>query len=340
MAFKSYLEKTWYQRDKTIKTGILLTNLGTPDAPTTPAVRRYLAEFLADPRITELPRWLWWLILHGIILRVRPHRSAKNYAKIWTENGSPLLHITQLQAQALQQQLDQHYPDKIQVAIGMRYGNPSIAQGLLQLQQANAQQIIILPLYPQYSSSTTGSTFDAIAQTLQKWRWLPELHFVTQYYEQTHYIQALTQHIQAYWQIHGQPDKLLFSFHGIPQRFADAGDPYYWQCQQTAQLVAEKLKFAQWQLVFQSRFGKEAWLQPYTDYTLIELAKLGTQRVDVICPGFAADCLETLEEINQENRTLFLENGGKIFHYIPALNDNPQHIDMLFSLIMQQTSRK
>jgi len=337
MAFKSYLKNTFYQVDQSPITGILLTNLGTPDAPTAKALRNYLGEFLADPRITELPRWFWWFILHGVILRVRPRRSAKKYAKVWTENGSPLLHITHLQAQALQQAVNQQFSQQMTVAVGMRYGNPSIAEGLVQLQQANAQRILILPLYPQYSSSTTGSTFDAIAQVLQKWRWIPELRFINHYYAQEEYIQALAAQIQAYWAIHGQPDKLLFSFHGTPKRFVDAGDPYYWHCQQTANLVAAKLQLTdeQWQLVFQSRFGQEEWLKPYTDQTLIELANSNIKRVDIICPGFATDCLETLEEIDQENRALFLTTGGSEFHYIPALNDSPLHINALLSLVMQ-----
>ncbi len=337
MAFKSYLKNTFYQVNQPPTTGILLTNLGTPDAPTAEALRNYLGEFLADPRITELPRWLWWFILHGVILRVRPRRSAKNYAKVWTENGSPLLHITHLQALALQQAVNQQFSQPVTVAVGMRYGYPSIAEGLIQLQQANAQRILILPLYAQYSSATTGSTFDAVAQTLQKWRWIPELHFVTHYYAQEAYIQALAAQIQAYWATHGLPDKLLFSFHGTPKRFIDAGDPYYWHCQQTANLVATKLQLTneQWQLVFQSRFGKEEWLKPYTDQTLTELAHSNIKRVDVICPGFAADCLETLEEIDQENRALFLAAGGSEFHYIPALNDNSLHINILLSLVMQ-----
>ncbi|EDN67114.1 ferrochelatase [Beggiatoa sp. PS] len=320
-------------------TGILLVNLGTPDAPTPAALRDYLGEFLADPRITEMPRWLWWLILHGIILRVRPRRSAQKYQKIWTDTGSPLLKISHAQQKALQQAVDTHFTGPLKIAIGMRYGNPSIATGLEQLRQANAQRILILPLYPQYSAPTTGSTFDAIADVLKRWRWLPDIRFISHYPDQPTYISALVTQIKNHWAKYGIPDKLLFSFHGIPKRFFLAGDPYHCECHKTARLVAEQLDLSaeKWQVVFQSRFGREEWLKPYTDHTLTELGKAGINRVDVICPGFAADCLETLEEINQQNRELFLAAGGQEFHYIPALNDNAEHIQALLELVIQHT---
>jgi ferrochelatase len=327
-----------YPHDTPPTIGILITNLGTPDAPTPSALRRYLNEFLSDPRITEMPRWLWWFILHGIILRIRPARSAGNYQKIWTENGSPLLTISQAQAQALQHALNQHVSNStITVALGMRYGNPSIANALEQLRQANARQIFILPLYPQYTSSTTGSTFDAVATVLTRWRWLPELRFLTHYHNHPTYIHALISQIQTHWQSTGLPDKILFSFHGIPKRFFIAGDPYYHQCHETARLVAEQLQLPvnQWQVVFQSRFGREEWLKPYLDETLETLGKQKVKRIDVICPGFAADCLETLEEIAQENRQRFLQAGGQTFHYIPALNDNAEHIQALLEIVSQ-----
>ncbi|OQW91030.1 MAG: ferrochelatase [Beggiatoa sp. IS2] len=311
----------------TKKVGILLTNLGTPDAPTPAALRRYLGEFLADPRVTELSRWLWLPILHGIILRTRPKRSAQLYQKIWTKSGSPLFAISQAQVAALREILS----ESVVLALGMRYGHPSIAEGLAQLRHAQVQRITILPLYPQYSSATTGSTFDAISQALQQWRWIPDIHFISDYHNHPAYIHAVATRIQAYWQTHGQPTQLIFSFHGTPKRFFLAGDPYYHQCLATAQLIATQLALPKelWQVTFQSRFGREEWLQPYTDYTLTELGKKGTQRVDVVCPGFAADCLETLEEIDQENRHLFLEAGGKVFHYIPALNECAEHIAAL-----------
>jgi len=328
-----------YSHESLPTTGILLINLGTPDAPTPAALRRYLGEFLADPRVTEMPRWLWWFILHGIILRIRPRRSALKYQKIWTEAGSPLLSISQAQSQALQKVVDAHFVGPIRVALGMRYGNPSIAAALEQLRQANARRILILPLYPQYSGAATGSSFDAVADVLKRWRWVPDVRFISHYHDQPAYIRALAEQIKNYWSKQGTPDKLLFSFHGIPKRFFIAGDPYHCECHKTARLVAAQLDLNEekWQVVFQSRFGREEWLKPYTDHTLTALGKAGLKRVDIICPGFAADCLETLEEISQENRQIFLQAGGKAFHYIPALNDNVEHIQALLDLVIQHT---
>jgi len=313
------------------KTGVLLINLGTPDAPTPTAVRRYLSEFLWDYRVTEMSRFFLWIILHGIILRTRPRHSARKYGKIWTNTGSPLLNISKAQVQALIAQI----PENIKISLGMRYGKPSIADGLEELCQSQVQKIVIFPLYPQYSSSTTGATFDAVSEVLKQWRWIPDIHFISSYYDNSAYIHALFMQIKTYWVQYGKPDKLLFSFHGIPKRFFTAGDPYPHQCHRTAQSVANCLNLQEfeWQTVFQSRFGREEWLKPYTDETLISLGKSGVNRVDVMCPGFAADCLETLEEIDQENRQLFLQAGGKFFHYIPALNDNPEHIKALSELI-------
>ncbi len=318
--------------------GILLTNLGTPEAADTRSVRRYLAEFLADPRIVEAPRWLWRLILHGIILRIRPPRVAHAYASIWTEQGSPLLTFTQKQARALQPILEEKFRMPVKVAFGMRYGYPSLARGLAELQQMGAQRILVLPLYPQYSATTTASTFDAIADELKTWRWLPELHLLTHYHDHPGYIRALCASIEQFQQQHGKPQKLLFSFHGLPKRYFLAGDPYYCHCHKTARLVAEQLELPaeQWQVCFQSRFGREEWLQPYTDFTLKALPNQGIKHVQVISPGFASDCLETLEEINMQNRTFFLEAGGEKFDYIPALNDRPEHIQFLADLITEQ----
>jgi ferrochelatase len=336
---RSYLTAVPHHHEVIPITGVLLVNLGTPEAPTPAAVRRYLAEFLSDPRVTEMPRWLWWWILHGIILRVRPARVARNYQKIWTNEGSPLLSISFAQVAALQQQIDRHFASPFKVVLAMRYGHPSIAEGLEQLRQANAQKIIILPLYPQYASATTGSVFDGCAAVLKQYRVLPELRFITHYHDQTAYITALATQIKNHWRTHGQSEQLLFSFHGLPKRFFLSGDPYYCECQKTARLVANQLNLAEksWQVVFQSRFGREEWLQPYMDNTLKSLAQTGIRRVDVICPGFAADCLETLEEINHTYRNLFLQAGGKEFHYIPALNDQPEHIQALLELIIQHT---
>lgn len=324
-----------FDHDKPLSIGVLLTNLGTPDEPTPSALRRYLGEFLWDPRVVEVPRPLWWMILHGIILRVRPARSAEAYEKVWTKEGSPLLNIVREQAQAIQERLEHRLSLKLHVAYAMRYGEPSIKTGLEQLREAGVRSLLVLPLYPQYASATTGSTFDAVAQVLQTWRWLPDLRFISHYHDNHGYINALVASIQRYWGEHGRPDKLLMSFHGIPKRTFLAGDPYFCECQKTGRLVAEQLNLQdeQWQVVFQSRFGREEWLQPYTDKTLEALGQAGTGRVDVVCPGFSADCLETLEEINQQNREFFLTAGGKAFHYIPALNADAAHIDALADLI-------
>jgi len=315
--------------------GILLTNLGTPDAPTPAALRRYLGEFLSDPRVVEMPRWLWKLILHGIILRFRPHVAAKNYQQIWTLSGSPLLHITQQQTIAIETYVNQHIP--IKVVFGMRYGKPSIAQALEKLQNFGCEKLLVLPLYPQYASATVGSTFDAVSRVLQTWRWVPQLRFISNYHDWHLYISALVESIRTHWKEQGKTQKLLFSFHGIPQRTFVAGDPYFYHCQKTAHLVVEELNLQteDYLVTFQSRFGREEWLQPYTDKILEQLPKQGISNVSVICPGFSADCLETLEEIAQQNRQRFLEHGGKEFHYIPALNFQENHIHAISQLILR-----
>jgi len=315
-------------------TGILLTNLGTPDAPTPRALRHYLKEFLWDPRVIELPRPVWWLILHGIILSTRPRRSARLYAKIWTEEGSPLLVITRRQATALEAELNHRVEDTLHVAIGMRYGNPSLPKGLQALRKRHCRQILILPLYPQYSAVTTASSFDAIADELKTWRWIPELRLVTHYHDEAGYVRALAATVRELWEREGKPEKLLFSFHGMPKSYFLAGDPYYHQCHQTARLVANELELPceRWHVAFQSRFGREEWIQPYTNETLEAWGKSGVKSVDVICPGFAADCLETLQEIAIENRQRFLNAGGKRYRYIPALNDRPDYIRALADL--------
>jgi len=321
-------------------TGILLTNLGTPDAATPSAVRRYLAEFLSDPRIVEAPRWIWWLVLHMVILRIRPKPVAKNYQKVWTAEGSPLLSISQKQQKLLQDAITPHFKGVVKVELAMRYGNPSIKNGLRNLKDAGAKRILVLPLYPQYSATTTASTFDAIADELKTWRWLPEFRMIQHYHDHDAYIQALVTSIVSFRQQNGAAEKLLFSFHGLPQRYLDHGDPYFCECHKTARLVAEKLelKDEQWALSFQSRFGREEWLKPYTDKTLINWAHEGIKNVQICCPGFSADCLETLEEIKVENRDYFLNAGGEKFDYIPALNDNTDHIGMMGQLIKQHAS--
>ncbi len=313
--------------------GILLTNIGTPDAPTPTAVRRYLQEFLSDPRIVELPTWLWRPILYGLILPFRSKYSARLYQKIWSDNGSPLLHITQLQAQQLQDQLTIRGHEQVKVSLGMRYGRPSIAQAMEELRQAQVKKIIVLPLFPQYSAATVGSSFDAIAKVLKTWRSIPQLAFINQYAEHPLYIEALAAQIKRHQNPAAQ--KLLFSFHGIPKHCITAGDPYYDACHSTAKLVAEKLGYPteKWMVVFQSRFGKQEWLQPYCDKTLQAFPKQDIKLVDVVCPGFAADCLETLEEMAQTNQKLFIAAGGTKLNYIPALNAIPDHIQALIEII-------
>lgn len=317
-------------------TGILLTNLGTPDAPTTQDVRRYLGEFLWDRRVVEIPRLLWWPILHLIILRVRPARSAEKYRLIWTEEGSPLLAISRRQAEALRQRLDSSCAGPVRVAVAMRYGNPSIAEGLRALQEAGVTRLLIFPLYPQYSAATTASTFDAVARELMSWRWLPELRMINHYHDDPGYIGAVAEGIREAWRQEEPGERLLFSFHGLPRRNLLAGDPYHCECHKTARLTAERLGLpsGRWAVSFQSRFGRAEWLKPYTSELLVAWAGEGIKRVDVVCPGFSADCLETLEEIDQENRAIFVQAGGERYRYIPALNDDPRHIDALLNLIL------
>lgn len=319
--------------------GVLLTNLGSPDAPTPSAVRRYLAEFLSDSRVIEIPRPLWWPILYGIILPTRPKRSAHAYQRIWRDEGSPLLIISRRQTAAVQQVLEQTCPGPIRVALAMRYGQPSIADGLKELREAGARRILVLPLYPQYSGATTASTFDAVSVEMRRWRWLPEVRFVGHYHDERDYIECLARSIEEGWAHNGRGERLLFSFHGMPKRTLLLGDPYHCQCRKTARLVAERLQLAdeEWQVSFQSRFGRAEWLQPYTDKTLQTWAKQGIRRVDVACPGFSADCLETLEEIAMLNKDGFLEAGGERLHYIPALNDRPDHVAALAGLVMKHS---
>jgi ferrochelatase len=313
--------------------GLLLVNLGTPDSPSRADVRRYLKEFLSDPRVVEGSRLAWWLVLNGIILNTRPKKSAAAYQKIWTSGGSPLLYFSQRQRDALQQQLG----EQIKVVMAMRYGNPSIAQGLNELKQAGCSRILLFSLYPQYSATTTGSVFDAVSTELQQWRWIPELRMINQYYDHPGYISALADSVRAFQKENGPTDRLLMSFHGLPKSYTEAGDPYAIQCQQTATLLGDALALeaSQWLLTYQSRVGPREWLQPYTDETLKQLPGQGIKKIQVICPGFAVDCLETLEEIAMQNRDTFLAAGGETYDYIPCLNDNPAHIEILTKLIRQ-----
>jgi ferrochelatase len=318
--------------------GILLTNLGTPDAPEKSALKRYLGEFLSDRRVVELHPLAWQPILRGIILNVRPQRSAQAYRKVWTEEGSPLLAITQRQAHALRHHLLRREAPAFRLEVGMRYGNPSLESALDALLDEGIRRLILLPLYPQYSASTSASTFDQLARLLMKRRNLPSLSFIRAYAEHPGYIDALAASVRAYQAQHGEPDRLLISFHGIPRDYADKGDPYPLECAASARLLAQRLGLAddQWLQSFQSRFGLQEWLKPYTDETLKKWGKEGIEHVQVICPGFSADCLETLEEIDEENREYFLGAGGKRFGYIPALNDDDAHIEALANLLLPQ----
>ena len=336
----TYQSTPEFEHGSSGSTGVLLVNLGTPDAPTTPAVRRFLKEFLSDPRVVEYPRLLWWLILNGIILRVRPSRSAEAYRKIWTDDGSPLMLNSKKLADGVREQLEQRAPGEYHVELGMTYGEPSIGSAIDKLQAAGAWRLLVLPFYPQYSGTTTASVFDAVTDKLQTMRWVPETRFINQYHDEPGYIRALAASMQDYWQQNGRGDHLLFSFHGVPRYTLDKGDPYHCQCQKTGRLVAEALGLAddQWTLSFQSRVGREEWLRPYTDETVVKLAGEGIGRLDVACPGFATDCLETLEEIAMQNAEFFSDAGGEALRYIPALNARSDHVDCMTTLIGQHTS--
>jgi|CXWL01.1.fsa_nt_gi ferrochelatase len=315
--------------------GVLFSNLGTPQAPTAAALRPYLREFLWDPRVIEYPRLLWWLILNVIVLTFRPRKSAALYRSVWTPEGSPLLAITRRQAAGLAARLSERQGAPVHVAVGMRYGQPSVAGALAELAAKGCRRLLVLPMYPQYSATTTGSTFDEVVRQLSTWRWVPELRTIHGFHDDPGYVASLASSIRELWQREGEPDRLLLSFHGMPIRYFHAGDPYFCFCQKTARLVREALGLAPERLLvtFQSRFGSEPWLQPYTDKTLEALPAQGVERVDVACPGFSADCLETLEEINGLNREVFLHAGGKQFRYIACLNDRADHLDALADVV-------
>ena len=318
------------------KTAIVLCNLGTPDAPTPAAVRRYLAEFLSDPRVVEIPRAAWLPILHGVVLRVRPARSARKYASIWMPEGSPLKVWTERQAVLLEGYLGERGL-AVTVRPAMRYGSPSIASVLDAVKASGADRILMLPLYPQYAASTTASIADALAAWLRTIRNIPEIRFVKHYHDDPGYIGALAARVVEHWRINGRPDKLVLSFHGLPRRSLTLGDPYHCECLKTGRLLAERLKLDDDAVIvtFQSRFGRAEWLQPYTAATVEALAKGGKRRVDVFCPGFVSDCLETLEEIGIEVKQTFLAAGGKEFHAIPCLNEQPLWIAALADLVLR-----
>jgi protoporphyrin/coproporphyrin ferrochelatase len=320
---------------QSVQAGVLLVNLGTPTVPTAKAVRPYLAEFLGDTRVIDYPRWLWWLILHGVILRIRPARSAHAYARIWTEQGSPLRFGSEALAASLQAELDRQQPGTLRVVLAMRYGEPSVAHTIEQLQREGVRRLLVLPLYPQYSATSTGSVIDAVADTFKTLRWPPELRLVNDYHDDPRHIDALATSIERWWATHGRGDKLLLSFHGIPERYVQLGDPYFDQCQTTARLLRERLHIGADDVIlsFQSRVGREPWLQPYTDASVRQLAADGVKKLDVACPGFAVDCLETLEEIAMQNRDFFLAAGGETLRYIPALNDSAEQVRSLAALV-------
>jgi ferrochelatase len=340
----AFAPETTFRHDRAPKVGVLLVNLGTPDEPTPAAVRRYLAEFLADPRVVEIPPLLWRPILHGVILRVRPAKSAAKYRTIWTKDGSPLAVHTARQRAYLQGYLGERLKraglpaELCPVEAGMRYGNPSIAKALDALRAADCERILVLPLYPQYAGSTTATAFDKVAQHVATLRRVPSLRFAAPFHDDAGYVKALAQSINDYWVKHGRPDRLVMSFHGVPRRTLDMGDPYHCQCHKTGRLLADELGLdrKQWVLTFQSRFGKAEWLKPYTAPTLEALAREGVKRVDVACPGFVSDCLETLEEIGMEGRDAFLAAGGREYHAIPCLNEHPAWLAALADIAWRE----
>lgn len=319
--------------------GVLLVNLGTPDEPTPKSVRRYLREFLSDPRVVEFPRALWWLVLNGIILLIRPPRVAKAYASIWQKSGSPLMSGSKGLAAALQQQLELTQEGRFKVKLGMTYGNPSIASQLDAFMQDGVKKVLVLPLYPQYSATTTAASYDAVNQWMAKNRNLPEIRYLRDYHQHPLYINAITLSIKQYLETHPDTDKVLFSYHGIPQRYADNGDPYPQECDATTEQVKAKsgIDSDKFQHCYQSRFGREPWLQPYTDHYLASAPASGTKKIVVLCPGFSIDCLETLEEIAVENRDVFLEAGGERYDYIPCLNDSDPHTRLMQKLVEENT---
>ena len=329
----SLLPEPRYEHGSAEHTAVLLINLGTPEAPTPLAVRRYLKEFLSDPRVVEIPRALWWPILNGIILNTRPKKSAEKYASIWTPDGSPLKVHCEKQTRLLRGLLG-NTGHQVVVDYAMRYGRPSIASTLTRLKAEGCKRILLVPLYPQYSLSTTATALDAVYDWARTLRNQPEIRTVRSFADDTGYIEALSSSVRQHWLKHGRPTNsycLVMSFHGVPRYTLEKGDPYHCECQKTARLLAESLNLGtdQYQITFQSRFGRTEWLKPYTAQTLVELAQSGVERVDAICPGFTADCLETLEEIAMEGKSKFLQAGGREFHYIPCLNEREDWIKAL-----------
>lgn len=330
-----YIGEADYQHGSEEKIGILLANLGTPDAPTRQALRPYLKEFLSDTRVIETPKIVWQLILNLIVLNTRPAKSAEAYSEVWTDNGSPILDTSIKQMDKLKDLFPNY-----EFALGMRYGNPSLESALLELRDKGARKILVFPLYPQYSAATTASTFDKVTSILQTWRWIPEVRFVNNYFEEPEYIKAIANSITQARKEHGVPDLTVFSYHGVPKEYLVKGDPYHCFCHKTTRLVKEKLNLSNDDVMttFQSRFGPAEWLKPYTDETMKSLPGKGIKNIHVLCPGFSADCLETIEEIDGENREYFEENGGEKFVYIPCLNDSKDSIKALSAVIKKHTT--
>lgn len=313
-------------------TGVLLVNLGTPERPVCPGLRDYLSEFLMDPRVIEIPKLLRMVLVKGIIINVRSHKSAATYREIWTDDGSPLL----INSLNLGKKVSKQLGADFKVEVAMRYGMPNVAEKLRLLHDQGVRKIVVIPMYPQYSGSTNGSTFDAVGQALAKQRWVPSLNFVSDYYQRDTYIKAIANSIQTHWNEHGRKKILLMSFHGVPKKYITRGDPYQAQCENTAKRVAEQLELNDddWMLVFQSRLGAQEWLQPYCDETLKSLPAKGIKSVDIICPGFSVDCLETLEEIEGENKEYFMQAGGEEYSYISCLNDSDDHAALMSEIVL------
>lgn len=317
---------------KSKKIGVLLVNLGSPSAPTTFAVRQFLKEFLWDPRVVNIPRFLWWVILHFMVLPFRPLKAKKAYKKIWEEKGSPLIFLTQQLVDKVNSQFNN---TDYSIDCVMRYGKPAIRQQLAKYRKNKIEELVVIPLYPQYSSTTTASVYDEVIKYVMKWWAIPSIRLISEYHQHPLYIEAISDSIKQFWSNNGRNELLLISFHGLPEKLTEWGDPYFHQCHQTAELIAKKLLLSdeQWKIVFQSRFGKAKWLQPYCIEMLQALPQQGVKNVDIVCPGFAVDCLETLEEIELENKNFFLQAGGQSYYYIPALNDSKKHVELMVELI-------
>lgn len=326
-----------YTHGDQLKVGILLANLGTPDAPTAAALRPYLRQFLSDTRVVEIPRAIWWFILNGIILTIRPKKSAEKYAQVWTAEGSPLLVHAQKQTQLLRGFLAQKIKSPFAVELGMSYGNPSMQAAIDKLRAQHCDRILVFPLYPQYAASSTGSALDAVWRTLLKTRNMPAIRTIRHYHDHPAYIAALAESVREHWRINGRPKTLVMSFHGLPKFHLLKGDPYHCECHKTARLLAETLGLSknEYTVAFQSRFGKQEWLKPYLASTLEDLGKAKTERIDVICPGFSSDCLETLEEIAMEGKHIFQQAGGGEYHYITALNENEAWIHAMTAIALE-----